>query len=360
MERKFKFGIIGTGRMAETMMEAFKEVSNIEVMAVCSTSPARAREFAQRFGIKTSYADLMRFLCNDDISVVYIANRNVEHSMTAIAALNAGKAVLCEKPFAINVKEGQAVLFAARDTRQLFMEAMWTPFLPAYGRLLELVQSGSFGKPTHVHFEFGYPTSAKINPLLFAPNGGGVLLDRSGYGIALALSVLGDVALAEAALTLNKDGVDVNACLQLTHRTGGQSQLGLSLTSLMANTATVACENGMVGLLRPTIGSESVFFQHQAAHRSPRMDANGRGLKQQFIKALRRQALARRINAAISGPTVEYHPFGVNPYVAQVRHFIELLRTGRSESNVNTMDSSLAALKIIDAAKASTMNRTIV
>src|SRR5882672_8845592 len=203
MIKSVKIGIIGTGRMAETMLGAFKEVSDIEVIAVCSTSPDRAKEFALRFGIKASYGDLTQFFCNDAIRAVYIANRNVEHSVTAIAALNAGKAVLCEKPFAINVKEGQAVLAAARNARQLFVEAMWTSFLPAYRRVRDLVQSGSFGKPTHVHFDFGYPTSAKINPLLFAANGGGVLLDRSAYGIALALSILGDVVMAEAALGLN-------------------------------------------------------------------------------------------------------------------------------------------------------------
>jgi hypothetical protein len=110
----------------------------------------------------------------------------------------------------------------------------------------------------------------------------------------------------------------------------------------------------------PTIGAEFVFYQHSAAHRSPRVDASGRALKQQFIKSLRRHALLRRVNAALSGPKVEFHPFGVNPYVAQLCHFIELLRTERSESHVNTMDSSLAALKIIEASKNRTMNRAVI
>src|SRR5271168_2580772 len=110
MQGNVKFGIVGTGRMAETMVQAFREISAIDVVAVGSASSDRAREFARRFGIKASYDDLTQFLCDDAITAVYIANRNAEHSITAIAALNAGKAVLCEKPFAINVAEGKAVL----------------------------------------------------------------------------------------------------------------------------------------------------------------------------------------------------------------------------------------------------------
>ncbi len=106
MDSRVRFGIVGTGRMASTMLRAFRELPNIDVTAVCSASPERAAAFAQRFGIKSSYSDLMQFLQNDAIDAVYVANHNVEHHLTAIAALNARKAVLCEKPFAINVEQG--------------------------------------------------------------------------------------------------------------------------------------------------------------------------------------------------------------------------------------------------------------
>jgi predicted dehydrogenase len=357
VDDKIKFGIIGTGRMAITMLRAMREISEIDVIAVGSGSIDRAREFAHRFGINASYGNLEEFLRNDAISAVYIANRNIEHCASAIAALSAGKAVLCEKPFAINMKEGQEVLLAARSSRRLFMEAMWTPLLPAYMRLRQLVQSGSFGRPTHLHFNFGYPTSAQSNPMLFTATGGGVLLDRSGYGIALALAILGDVQAVDATLSLNGDGVDIGAALQLAHRTGGQSQLGFSLNSLMSNAATVACEGGMVGLMPPTIGAEIVFYQHMSAILPTRSAINGIGMKQRIIRSLRRNSFMRRAKNAVSGPKTEYHTFGVNPYAPTVRHFIKLLRTEQLESNVITMDSSLAALRIIEAAKDMRLNR---
>jgi predicted dehydrogenase len=348
-----KFGVIGTGRMAATMMGVFDAVPDVEVIAVSSASPDRARGFANRFRIPACYGSLDEFLRNDAIAAVYVANRNLDHCRTTIAALRAGKAVLCEKPFAINLKEGEAVVAAARATGKLFMEAMWTPFLPAYERLVGLVKSGTFGKPTHLHFDFGYPASEKTSPSLFVPGDGGVLLDRSAYGISLALRVLGDVKMVDASLGSNAAGVDVDASLQLTHRSGGQSQLGFSLTSLMSNSASVACEGGLVGLMPPTIGAETVFRQHVVADRSQGGESDRAGLKHRIVSELRRFTLVRRVKAAASRPKNEYHSFGTDPYLPQLRHFIELLHAGRVESGVNTWDSSLAVLRIIEAAKAS-------
>jgi predicted dehydrogenase len=247
--------------------------------------------------------------------------------------------------FATTAKEGQAVLAVARSTRQLFMEALWTSFLPAYKRLQNLVQSGAFGKPTHLHFDFGYPTCAEGAPQLFAANGGGVLLDRSAYGTSLALRLFGQVEKIEAAIGVNNDGIDISAFLQLTHRTGGLSQLGFSLNSLLSNGATVACEAGMVSLVTATPGAETIAFQHMNSHRSPSMEGHG------IVRQLRRYALVRRIKTALSVPKIEHHPYGVNPYIPQLRHFFNLLADECLESNVNTFESSLAALEIIAAAK---------
>lgn len=352
MAKGIKFGIVGTGRMAATMMRALDAVSDIEVIAVTSASLDRARGFAERFKIPAFYGSLNEFLRDDAIAAVYIANRNLDHALATIAALEAGKAVLCEKPFAINVKQGEAVLVAARTAGKLFMEAMWTPFLPAYERLLELVRAETFGKPTHLTFDFGYPENEKTYSSLFAPDDGGVLLDRSAYGISLALRILGDVKTVDASLGASDSGVDVDASLQLTHCGGGQSQLGFSLTSVMSNSASVACESGLVGLMPPTIGAEAVFLRHVVADRSRGGVSDRPRLKHRIVSSLRRRTLFRRARATASRPKIEYHTFGTDPYLPLLRHFIGLLSTGRVESGVNTWGSSLAVLRIIEAAKA--------
>lgn len=101
----------------------------------------------------------------------------------------------------------------------------------------------------------------------------------------------------------------------------------------------------------PTIGAELVFYQHTSVNQSLRIGASSPRLKQRILKILRRHSLIRRVRGALSRPKIEHCPFGVDPYVAQARHFVELIRTERLGSNMNTIDSSLAALEIIEIAK---------
>jgi predicted dehydrogenase len=335
--------------MAALMLQALRRVADVEVKAVMSPSPNRAREFAAGHGIATAHEKLADLLDDPGIQAIYIANSNGEHAATSIAALRAGKAVLCEKPFAISVAEGRTIVAAARSSGRLFMEAMWTPFLPAYQTLRRLVSEGAAGRPRHLHFEFGYPADPKSYPLLFTKVTGGVVLDRAAYGISLALQLFGGVEKVDAALTL-EDGVDVDACLLLSHVGGGRSQLTLSMTSLLFNTATVACDRGYIGLVRPTIGSEGVCVQLSNAPGGA-ADRQALSFKGRLKQRLQQYPLVRRFGAARKAPAVTRCPYGADPYAHQVRHFIELLKSDRVESDVNTFERSLAALEIIEAAK---------
>ncbi len=343
------FGIVGTGRMAALMVRALRLVEGVDVKAVMSPSPNRAREFAADHGIATAHEKLDDLLNDPGITAVYVANSNGAHAATTIAALRAGKAVLCEKPFAISLAEGRDIVAAARSSGRLFMEAMWTPFLPAYATLRRLVNEGAAGTPRHLHFEFGYPADPQSYPLLFTPVTGGVVLDRAAYGISLALHLFGDVEKVDAALSM-REGVDVDACLLLSHVKGGRSQLTLSMTSLLFNTATVACDRGYIGLVRPTIGSEGVCVQLTPAPGGA-ADRQGLSLKGRLKQRLQRYPAVRRFGAARKAPAVTRCSYGADPYAHQVRHFVGLLASERIESDVNTHERSLAALEIIEAAK---------
>jgi predicted dehydrogenase len=352
MKDPIRFGIVGTGRMAETMLRTISDCPDAEVVAAVSDSLERARKFAQRGGISTSYGELRQFLENEAIDAVYVANTNERHAATSVAALRAGKAVLCEKPMSINVAEAQAVVAVARETQQLFMEAMWTQLLPAYGRLKYLVRAGTFGKPTHLRFDFGYPVSRTDQPSLFAA-AGGVLLDRAVYGIAFALGILGTVETVDASVRRITEGVDVEASLLLSHRGGGQSQLSVSFTSLMSNSAAVACEQGLIGLDPPIIGAESMFYQRGGAIQSNRLANKPGGIVQGTKAFLRRQPLLRRFRASARRRNSEFLSFGGDPYAQQLKHFIGLIRERRTESDVNTMDLSMSTMQVVETARSS-------
>ena len=241
--RVWRFGVVGTGAMSATMMECLALDPRVSVEAVASADVARARAFAARFGIPRSCAGLGELLAQPEIDAVYIATATRDHAEHAIAALEAGKAVLCEKPFAIDAAQGARVAAAAAKSGKLFMEAQWTPALPAYRELLRLAREKALGDPVLLHSEFGIALDPDTHRRLFEGEGAGVLLDFAVYPIVLALQLMGPVRSVRSALTCNAAGVDVHASLQLVHADGGHSQLAASLVQSIDCTARTPAAN---------------------------------------------------------------------------------------------------------------------
>lgn len=347
-----RFGLVGTGLMAATMLPALDATSGVEVAAVASHSLQRSRQFAQTYGIANAYGGLDAMLEDGSIDAIYVANRTLDHARTSIAALTAGKAVLCEKPFAVTAEEGVNVLLAVRESRQLFMEAMWTHMLPSHQRFLALAHSGELGEPRHLYCDFGYPTAARVLPRLFSPEGGGVLLDRGGYLISLALKLLGPVKSVDAEVLMSDAGVDLHASLQLLHERGGQSQLSMSLVTLMSNSAIASCSQGMVRLAAPLAGSEAVTVQRMSTTPGHAAHAMARDQRQRITSRLRRSNMLRRLKLALSAGKTEYHSYGINPYVSMLEHFRDLILSGRSESGLVPPALSLETIRIIELARA--------
>ncbi|HET8707704.1 MAG TPA: Gfo/Idh/MocA family oxidoreductase, partial [Pseudomonadales bacterium] len=220
------FGIIGTGLMAATMMEAFKHLTNARVVAVASDSLERAQGFSARFNIAKAYGNVNELLSDESVDAVYIANLTELHAISTINALNAGKAVLCEKPIATTEGDCIRIQEAAAKSGKLCMEAMWTHFLPAYQALFSLSEQQALGRPVQLYADFGYPTNPEAFPRLFKPSAGsGVILDRGVYPIALAVKLFGRVTGIKAQVVCNLDGVDTDAYFILNHENGCHSQL---------------------------------------------------------------------------------------------------------------------------------------
>jgi predicted dehydrogenase len=347
-----KFAVIGTGSMAASMMSTFAQ-AGVRVIAVASRDLQRSRRFARAFGIPNASNDLSSLLHGVEVDAVYIANATAEHATTAIAALEAGKAVLCEKPLALSAYEAERVVEVARRMNTLCMEGIWTHFLPAYRRFLELAQTKTCGEPTHLFAAFGYPVTEDALPRLFSPAAGGVLLDRGIYLVALALKVFGPVERTDARLDVTALGVDQNASLQLSHSGGGQSQLAASFTSLTSNTAALACSRGIIRIEEPLIGAEKISTQFTAAERaSPQDSALPLGSKQRLVRTLRKSPLLRRFKQALPNARREHLSYGPNQYLPQLEHFLALLKEGARESTVVPLEFSLAVQRVIDQARA--------
>jgi predicted dehydrogenase len=191
--QKIRWGIIGTGSIAGQFAADMEYVPNGELVAVASRTLATAETFASRFKIPSTYGDYQSLADDRNVDAVYVATPHTLHLQNSVSALQAGKAVLCEKPIAPTVADCEAILKAAQDADTYLMEAMWTYFLPAIRAARTWVDDGRIGKIVRIEAEFGYrqrydPASRAYNPEL----AGGVLLDMGIYPIALACLFLSD------------------------------------------------------------------------------------------------------------------------------------------------------------------------
>lgn len=346
-----RMGVVGTGRMAATMIGAAARMNSVTVGGVASASGStdRARSIATAFGIAHAYGDPAPLFARDDIDLIYIATETHSHARVSIAALEAGKSVLCEKPFATSLAEGQLVIDAARRSKALFVEALWTMLLPAYRRAKEIVHSKEIGATTHLTASFGYPTSPSPSR---GPSDayGGVLLDRAVYPVSLAIKLMGPVEHVDAAIIHGADDVDVEASLQLVHASGGHSQLTASLSTLLSNEAVISGTGGSVTIEAPLVGSELITIRQIKSDPPPH--AAGTHSPQQTLKErLRAIPALRRLHRQLAGGRREHHHYGANQYLPLLEHVVELFGCRRTESDVVPLDLSVEVARVTDLAR---------
>ena len=211
-----RWGIIGAGGIATKFCEDLELLPDHEVVAVGTRTAGSADAFARRFGVAhvhPSYADLV---ADPDVDAVYVATPHPMHLDAAMLAIEAGKAVLVEKPFAMDAAEARALVEAARARGTFLMEAMWTRFLPHVAAIRDVIASGRLGEIVLVTAEHGQWFEKDAAFRLFAPElGGGALLDLGIYPVSFASMVLGTpdhvTAVSDPAFT----GVDAQISMVL-------------------------------------------------------------------------------------------------------------------------------------------------
>ncbi|MEO3417077.1 Gfo/Idh/MocA family oxidoreductase [Roseovarius sp. CAU 1744] len=350
MADQIKLGIVGTGRMASRMMQALATVPEFAVQGVASGSGERARAFAEAFGIPHNCASAAELAGNADVDAVYICGRSGNHTADALAAIEAGKPTLLEKPLATGIEDATRLTDAARGAKILLLENLWCLALPTYRRLSEGLNSQSYGKAVQLQFSFGYPVTPQAYPSLFDPTDGGALLDRGVYGVSLALHLLGPVNRVQASAQLNGDGVDLTTDINLEHYSGATSQISVSLNALMSNTATLSCTHGSMQLGAPVVGSESFLGQQMTPESGAPSDGihvPSAGLKDR-LKANR---VLRKLKRLKDASAAQFLPHGADQYAPMLTHFRDLIRQGLSESALVPLELSLNTQGVLAEAR---------
>jgi predicted dehydrogenase len=148
--KKVRWGLVSAGHIANTFAADIAHASNAEVVAVAARNLADARAFARKYGIPTAYEGYDRLFADDGIDAVYVSTPHTLHLTHSVAALQAGKSVLCEKPLTTSADECRRLLAVAAETGGYLMEAMWTWFLPAIRAAKAWFEAGRIGELRHI------------------------------------------------------------------------------------------------------------------------------------------------------------------------------------------------------------------
>lgn len=191
---KIRFGVIGTGGIAADFCEALATSPRCEVVNVTGTSAEKGRAFAQRFSLPKSAAGLNELLSDSNVDVVYVATPHPLHEAQALACIEMGKHVLCEKPLTIDAPSTERVIEAARQRKVFLLEGYMYRCHPLLGALIERVRRGDIGELRHIKADFGFRVERDPKGRLFDLKlGGGGILDVGGYCMSFARLLAGVV-----------------------------------------------------------------------------------------------------------------------------------------------------------------------
>ncbi|MDR1760234.1 MAG: Gfo/Idh/MocA family oxidoreductase [Fibrobacter sp.] len=226
---EFRWGIFGTGNMARLFAEGLKSAPGAKLAAVASRDSERARLFAGNVGASKSFGSLEAMCADTDVDIIYIASPNHRHAPDTKTAILAGKAVVCEKPFALNAAEAESVIALARKKNVFLMEALWTEFLPSLKAFLNEVKKGSIGDPLLLQADFGFRTAFHAESRLFSPEqGGGSVYDIGIYPLYLSQQLFGNPEKVNAVSVKAPTGVDMTTLVQMSFPQGKLASLASS------------------------------------------------------------------------------------------------------------------------------------
>ncbi|MDF2926096.1 MAG: dehydrogenase [Paenibacillaceae bacterium] len=315
MSKVIKWGILAPGAIAHKFVKGLSVAEGAQVRAVGSRTLEKAEAFAGEYGIAKAYGSYEELVSDPDVDIIYVATPHPFHRESVLLCLNAGKAVLCEKPFTINAGEAEELVSRAREAKLFLMEAMWTRFLPAIVKVREWLAQGLIGQVRMVKADFGFQSGWNPKGRLLDPKlGGGALLDAGIYPVSFASMVLGTQPDEIRSLAhLGETGVDEQFSLLFGYPEGRIASLSGAVRTNLINDAWIMGTEGHIHV-------PSFLFARSASL---------------FVKGQE---------------SVEYNPvFAGNGYHYEAEEAMRCLREGRLESPVMPLEETLAIMRTLDS-----------
>ena len=333
--KNYNWGVIAPGKIANSFATALSAVDRATLYSVASRNESRANAFADKHGFETVATSYQELINDPKVDIIYIASPHNLHHEQSIACLQAGKAVMCEKPMTVNAIEAQQVLETAAKHNGFYMEAVWTRFLPIYQQIRAWLDQGKIGDVQLIQASFGFAFPFDPQSRLYDLNlAGGALLDMGIYPITFAQWVTNarptDVS---ATGVLGETGVDESTSITLKYpprendSDSAKSIIATLNTTTNANTVYDAWIIGSKGRIKVPMfwraESASLFVDSES---NPRLDEP-------------------------ATDTVKI-PHRVNGYEGEIIEAMRCLDIGLLESPALPWAESLAVMKIMDEVRA--------
>lgn len=325
MDKKIRFGVIGTNFITEWVIAGAREDERFELAAVCSRTRERGEEFAARYGIKHVFTSVEEMAASDAVDAVYIASPNYCHAEQSIICMNGGKHVLCEKPLASNAREARSMIEASRRNNVTLMEAMKPTMTPSFnavrdslsrvGRVRRYFASYCQYSSRYDRLKAGELPNA-FNPAL----SNGAIMDIGIYTIYPMVVLFGKPQSIDATGLLLPSGVDGQGAANFNY---GDMQATI-IYSKIADSRLASEIQGEEGI----ISLDTINKMERVCY------------------------IARGVNRGGKSETGEAEQLNVvtehNEYYYEMAEFINLILAGKRESAINSHQNSLTALEVVD------------
>ena len=319
MPKKIRWGILGPGGIAHKFATGLKAVPDAKISAVGSRDLQRANTFADTFDVPHRHGSYIELVDNPEIDVIYVATPHPFHKECAMLCLEAGKAVLCEKPFTVDAEQAEELIAYARERKQFLMEAMWTRFLPVIVKVREWLAEGAIGEPRLLTADHGSRKTLSPETLegrLFNPKlGGGGLLDVGVYTVALAYMVFGAPSKLTSLAHIGATNVDEQASILLGYDSGQIANLFCAIRTETLKEARIIGTEGAIHIPE--------FWQ----------------------------ATSATLIRVGKDPVHIEMPFIANGHENQAIEVINCIWEGKLESDVMPLDESLSIMKTMDTVR---------
>jgi len=329
--KKCGWCILGVSRISNDFCIAL--VTNGSTIAsVGARDAGRAKEFADRFGARSSHGSYEAALAAPGVDVVYVATVHTSHASLVKLALEAGKHVVCEKPMTVNEPEMRELVDLARSKGLFLMEAMWTRFFPAIRKAREVLASGEIGEAKYVQGDFGFEAPTEESSRLWDPKqAGGGMLEIGCYVVQAATMVFGGTVPDTIACSgqLSSTGCDEDGLLSLTWAGKGGASLMFTLKANTPEHVTIIGSKGNIEIRSPAHCPTKIIVNRM----------KGRGLfePEEFTFELPKCSEGHSMNFPNS-----------EGFLYQVQAVEKCLGDGLKECPDITLDESMAIVRIMD------------